>query len=104
MLYPVCPHFGHALWQELGYARSTGKDILDAPWPEVDESALQLDQVELVLQVNGKHRGALRVPASFDRPAIEAAARDTPEVAKYGEGRVPKKVIVVPGRLVNVVV
>ena len=104
VMYPVCPHLGHALWQQLGYADATGKDILDAAWPDVDESALQLDEVELMLQVNGKLRGSLRVPASFDRPAIEAVARVTPEVIKYGEGRAPKKVIVVPGRLVNVVV
>jgi leucyl-tRNA synthetase len=79
-------------------------DILDAPWPEVDETALKLDHVELVLQINGKLRGALRVPANADRAAIEAAAAATPEVARFGEGRAPKKVIVVPGRLVNVVV
>ena len=105
LLYPVCPHIGHVLWGKLGFDRLPNmSDILNAPWPEVDESALQLDEIELVLQVNGKMRGALRVPAAFDRSAIEAAARETPEVARYGEGRVPKKVIVVPGRLVNVVV
>jgi leucyl-tRNA synthetase len=105
VLYPVCPHICHALWNELGFRHASGMaNILDAPWPDVDEAALQLDHVELVLQINGKLRGAIRVPASADRAAIEAAASATPEVARYGEGRAPKKVIVVPGRLVNVVV
>jgi leucyl-tRNA synthetase len=66
--------------------------------------SLVQDEIELVLQVNGKMRGALRVSASADKSAIEAAASATPEVARFGEGRVPKNVIVVPGRLVNVVV
>ena len=103
VLYPVCPHVCHGLWTGLAFDRALG-DILDAPWPEVDESALQLDHIELVLQVNGKMRGNIRVPAGADKVAIEAAATASPEVARYGEGRAPKKVIVVPGRLVNVVV
>jgi leucyl-tRNA synthetase len=105
LLYPVCPHVCHMLWTELKFDRAVGmSDILDAPWPEVDETALKLDHVELVLQINGKLRGAIRVPANADKAAIEAAAAATPEVARFGEGRAPKKVIVVPGRLVNVVV
>ncbi|WP_119354005.1 leucine--tRNA ligase [Azohydromonas sediminis] len=102
-LYPACPHVTHALWVELGYAARLG-DLIDAPWPQVDEAALTLDEVELVLQVNGKHRGAIRVPAQADRAAIEAAAVASPEFARFAEGRAPKKVVVVPGRLVNVVV
>ncbi|MGE0675349.1 MAG: leucine--tRNA ligase, partial [Methylibium sp.] len=102
-LYPAAPHIAHALWQDLGYAAAHG-DLLDAPWPEVDEQALVQDEIELVLQVNGKLRGALKVPASADRAAIEAAALASPELAKFAEGRTPKKVVVVPGRLVNVVV
>jgi leucyl-tRNA synthetase len=105
LLYPVCPHICHKLWTELGFDRAPGMaDILDAPWPAVDESALTLDYMELVLQVNGKTRGTLRVPSKADKAAIEAAAIAAPEVARFGEGRTPKKVIVVPGRLVNVVV
>ena len=105
LLYPVCPHLGHALWTRLQFDREPAfGDILNAPWPEVDPEAMRLDEIELVLQINGKMRGALRVPAGADRIAIETAASATPEVARYGEGRVPKKVIVVPGRLVNVVV
>ncbi len=103
VLYPVVPHVGHALWAELGYASESG-DVLDAPWPQVDEAALVQDELELVLQVNGKVRGALRVPASADRAAIEAAAVASEAVARHAEGRAPKKIVVVPGRLVNVVV
>jgi leucyl-tRNA synthetase len=102
-LYPACPHVTHALWQQLGYAGEHG-ELLDAPWPQVDEAALVQDEIELVLQVNGKHRGAVRVPAGADKAAIEQAALATPEFEKFGEGKPAKKVIVVPGRLVNVVV
>ncbi|MEW6099467.1 MAG: leucine--tRNA ligase [Pseudomonadota bacterium] len=102
-LYPACPHITHVLWQQLGYAAELG-DLLDAPWPQVDEAALVLDEIELVLQVNGKLRGSLKVPASADKAAIEAAALASPEFARFGEGKPAKKVVVVPGRLVNVVV
>jgi leucyl-tRNA synthetase len=103
VLYPACPHLTWALWRELGYAAAQG-EMLDAPWPAVDEAALVQDEIEYALQVNGKLRGALRVPAQADRAAIEAAALATPEFAKFGEGKPAKKVVVVPGRLVNVVV
>jgi leucyl-tRNA synthetase len=102
-LYPACPHMTHALWTGLGFAAAMG-DLLDAPFPTVDEAALVTDEIELVLQVAGKLRGAIRVPAAADRTAIEAAALASPEFAKFGEGRPAKKVVVVPGRLVNVVV
>ncbi len=102
-LYPACPHIGHALWSGLGFAAQMG-DLLDAPWPQVDEAALLQDQVELVLQIAGKTRGAVSVPAAADRAAIEAAALASPEFAKFSAGQPAKKVIVVPGRLVNVVV
>jgi leucyl-tRNA synthetase len=102
-LYPACPHICHALWIELGYADAQG-NLLDAPWPAVDEAALVQDRIELVLQIGGKMRGAITVPAAADRAAIEAAALAAPEFAKFSEGRPAKKVIVVPGRLVNVVV
>ncbi len=103
VLYPACPHIGWALWRDLGYGAAQG-DLLDAPWPAVDEAALVQDEIELALQVNGKLRGAVRVPAQADRAAIEAAALASPEFAKFGEGKPAKKVVVVPGRLVNVVV
>ena len=102
-LYPACPHITHNLWQQLGYADRLG-DLLDAPWPEVDEAALVQDSIELVLQVNGKLRGAVNVPAGADKAAIEAAALAHPEFIRFAEGKPAKKVIVVPGRLVNVVV
>ena len=102
-LYPATPHITHVLWQRLEFTAELG-DLLDAPWPQVDDDALELDEMELVLQVNGKLRGALRVPAHASREAIEAAARSSDAVARFSDGRPPKKVIVVPGRLVNVVV
>ena len=103
VLYPVVPHTTWALWRELGFAGVDG-DLIDAPWPAVDEKALARDEIELVLQVNGKHRGKLVVPSTADRAAIEAAARQAPEIERYGNGNPVRKVVVVPGRLVNVVV
>jgi leucyl-tRNA synthetase len=103
VLYPACPHITHALWAELGYAAALG-DLLDAPWPQVDEAALVQDEVELMLQVNGKLRGSITVPATADKAVIEATALASPDFAKFAEGKPAKKVIVVPGRLVNVVV
>jgi leucyl-tRNA synthetase len=103
VLYPATPHIAHQLWQDLGFAAELG-DLLDAPWPTVDEAALVQDEIELMLQVNGKLRGAVKVPASADKAAIEAAALATEEFAKFSEGKAPKKVVIVPGRLVNIVV
>jgi leucyl-tRNA synthetase len=102
-LYPVCPHITHALWAELGFAARLG-DLIDAPWPPTDEAALLQDEIELVLQVAGKTRGAIRVPAAADKSRIEAAALAAPEFAKFADGKPVKKVVIVPGRLVNVVV
>jgi leucyl-tRNA synthetase len=102
-LYPAAPHISHALWVDLRYDLAHG-DITHAPWPEVDEDALLQDEIELVLQVNGRVRGSIRVPAMADRTAIEAAALASPEFLRFAEGKPAKKVIVVPGRLVNVVV
>jgi leucyl-tRNA synthetase len=103
VLYPIVPHITHALWEDLGYAQQDG-DLLDASWPSVDERALVRDTLELVLQVNGKLRGSVSVPADADRAVIEAAALASEAWARCAEGRSPKKVIIVPGRLVNVVV
>ena len=103
VLYPVCPHTTWTLWDELGFTAEHG-GLLDAPWPLVDDSALAQDEIELMLQINGKLRGRVRVAATADRAHIEAAALATPEFAKFAEGRHAKKVIVVPGRLVNLVV
>ena len=102
-LYPAAPHIAHALWGDLGFDQQHGP-ILDGPFPQVDEAALVQDKIELVLQIAGKTRGAITVPAGADRAAIEAAALASPEFAKFSEGKAAKKVVVVPGRLVNVVV
>ena len=105
VLYPACPHITQALWgqeQGLGYSRTLG-ELLDAPWPQVDAGALVQDEIELVLQINGKLRGNITVPASADKAAIEAEALASEAVIKHAAGATPKKVVVVPGRLVNVV-
>jgi leucyl-tRNA synthetase len=103
VLYPACPHTTWKLWSDLGFATAHG-DLLDTPWPRVDESALVQSELELVLQINGKLRGSLKVPATAGKHTIEAAALRSPEFLKFSEGRRAKKVIVVPGRLVNIVV
>jgi leucyl-tRNA synthetase len=102
VMYPACPHLAFQLWNELGYGASQG-DLLDTAWPGVDETALQRDEIELMLQINGKLRGSLTVPANADKAAIEQAAASHEQVTKQGAGAAPKKIIVVPGRLVNVV-
>ena len=89
VLYPVVPHLGHALWRELGLDAEHG-DLLDAPWPQVDEAALVQDEIELVLQINGKVRGAVRVAAQADQAAIQAAATATEAWARHAEGRTPR--------------
>ncbi|PCE29319.1 leucine--tRNA ligase [Burkholderia ubonensis] len=103
VLYPVVPHITFELWKTLGYADEFGP-LLDAPWPRVDEAALEQAEIELVLQVNGKVRGALKVAKDASREAIEAAALADEAFAKFGEGKPAKKIVVVPGRLVNIVV
>jgi leucyl-tRNA synthetase len=101
-LYPATPHIAHSLWSGLGYAGALG-ELLDAPWPKVDEAALQQDEIELVLQINGKLRGAIRVPAAASKEVIEQTALANETVQKQANGSAAKRVIVVPGRLVNVV-
>ena len=101
VLHPVAPHITHALWKELGYAAVYGA-LIDAPWPAVDEAALVRDEVEMAVQVNGKLRATIRVPADADRAAIESMALADETVRRFVT-TTPKKVVVVPGRLVNVV-
>jgi len=103
MLYPACPHISANLWIELGFAARDG-DLLDTAWPEVDESALERDELELMLQINGKLRGSVVVSATATKEQIEQAALATEVFIKQADGAAPKKVIVVPGRLVNIVV
>ena len=103
VLYPVCPHTTWTLWNELRYEAELG-GLLDAPWPEVDDSALVQSEIELMLQINGKLRGRILVAATADEKTIEAAALASPEFAKFGAGLAVKRIKVVPGRLVNIVV
>jgi len=99
LLSPIAPHITHVLWRELGY----GGNILDAAWPEVDESALVRDTVELVVQVDGKLRGKVSVPAGAGKATIEAAALADSNVQRFIERRKIRRIVTVPGRLVNVV-
>ncbi|MBU1265638.1 MAG: class I tRNA ligase family protein, partial [Gammaproteobacteria bacterium] len=97
MLAPIVPHIAEALYAELRPGAAMA-------WPAVDDSALVQDEIELMLQVNGKLRGQIRVAATADKAAIETAALASEAAQKYLEGQPPKKVVVVPGRLVNIVV
>jgi leucyl-tRNA synthetase len=101
-LYPIAPHITTALWHELGYADESG-NLLDAPWPKVDEAAIEADEIKLVVQVNGKLRGQILVEPSATQQEIEAAALANPDVKRFTDGKTIRKVIVVKNRLVNVV-
>jgi len=98
VLSPIVPHIADALWNEL----RPGSDLIDQPWPKVDPAALVQDEIELVIQVNGKLRGSIKVSKDASKEAIEAAALADENVQKFVTGT-PKKIIVVPGRLVNIV-
>ncbi len=99
LLAPITPHICHELWQQLGKPVA----IIDAQWPKVDEAALVQDSLTLVVQVNGKLRGQIEVPASASREEVETAARGNENVLRFTEGLTIRKVIVVPGKLVNIV-
>jgi leucyl-tRNA synthetase len=100
LLSPIAPHITHRLWRELEF----GEDIMRAPWPEADPQALEQDEIELVVQVNGVKRGSVKVPKSADQRAIEAIVKSAEFVKKHLGDKPTKKIIVVPGRLVNIVV
>ena len=100
MLSPIVPHICHALWQELGHRTP----LIDQTWPAVDESALEVDMIELVVQVNGKLRARVPVPADADKDAIEKLAIADENVQRFIADNEIRKLIVVPGRLVNIVV
>jgi leucyl-tRNA synthetase len=100
MLYPIVPHICEALYAELRPGHAAGEQT----FPQADAGALAQDEIELVLQVNGKLRGSLTVPSRADKAAIEAAALACDAAQRYLTGKSPKKVIVVPGRLVNLVI
>src|SRR2546426_12274080 len=100
LLAPITPHLAHQLWRELKF----GEDVMRAPWPEPDPHALEQDEVELVVQVNGKLRGSSGVPTAADPAATAKRAAAVPNVQRFVAGQSVKKVVVVPGRLVNLVV
>jgi len=99
LLSPFAPHLAEELWQRLGHPTSLAYE----PWPIADAALLVKDTITLAVQVNGKRRDEIEVAASADEATIRAAALASPNVQKHLDGRAPKKVIVVPGRLVNVV-
>ena len=99
LLSPIVPHICNQLWYELGYDNS----LLDAPWPQVDESALVKNTIQMVIQVNGKLRAQMDVPADADKAAIENMATTHENVQRFTEGQTIRKVIVVPNKLVNIV-
>src|SRR3989441_884891 len=100
LLSPITPHIAHHLWRELGF----GEDVMDAPWPQPDKEALEQDEVELVVQVNGVKRGTVRVPKAADQRALEAIVKSLEFVKRQIGDKIVKRVIIVPGRLINVVV
>jgi len=100
ILAPITPHICHAMWQQLGHESA----LLDAPWPLLDERALEQDSVEYVVQVNGKLRARISTAADADKAVVETIAKSDPNVAKWLESGTIRKVIVVPGKLVNIVV
>ncbi|MCX7079338.1 MAG: leucine--tRNA ligase, partial [Pseudomonas sp.] len=99
LLAPITPHISHELWNQLGHIGA----VIDANWPALDDSALVQDSLQLVIQVNGKLRGHIEMPASASREEVEAAARTNENVLRFTEGLTIRKVIVVPGKLVNIV-
>ncbi len=99
----MVPHITFTLWNISGYVQQWG-DLLDAPWPEVDESALVQNEITLMIQVNGKLRGQVLVPVDADQATIESLALACDAAVKAMNGALAKKVIVVPKRLVNIVI
>ena len=100
ILYPITPHITTILWEELEY----GEDLTLAEWPEVDKSALAQSTQKFIIQINGKRRGEIEVLANAEKSDIEAAVLASDEARKYTKGKKIKKIIIVPGRLVNVVI
>jgi leucyl-tRNA synthetase len=100
LLNPVVPHICSELWQGLGHTA----DIVDAAWPVADEAAMVQDEIQYIVQVNGKLRDRIQVAADADKATIEQLAQDSESVQRHTEGKTVRKIIVVPGRLVNIVV
>lgn len=100
ILSPIVPHICHALWRELGHEGA----VIDRPWPAVDEGARAMDRVMIVVQVNGKLRGRLALPAGLDGATVQAAALADPSVSKFIGGKPLRKAIHVPDKLLNLVI
>jgi leucyl-tRNA synthetase len=100
MLSPIIPHMSHALWEALGHSDA----VVDAAWPQVDEAALEKDSMELVVQINGKRRGNIEVATNASKDEIEKIATQDVQFQRFFDGKQIKRVIVVPGRLINIVV
>ena len=99
MLSPIVPHFSHAMWQALGHAEA----VIDEAWPQADETAMVQDSIELMVQVNGKLRSKIKVAADATNETIESLAQQDEHVKAHTDGKTVRKIIVVPGRLVNIV-
>lgn len=100
LLSPIAPHLTHVLWKQMGHQRA----IIDEPWPQVDEAALSREFIEIVVQVNGKLRGRLRVGAEAGQQEIEDLALRDEQVLRHLEGQTVKRVIFVPSKLINIVI
>ncbi|MBV9622046.1 MAG: class I tRNA ligase family protein, partial [Gammaproteobacteria bacterium] len=100
VLSPIIPHVCHALWGELGHREA----LIDARWPTPDAAALEQQSIEIVVQVNGRLRAHITVPAHADEASVRATALADPQVQKYVGGQPVRRVIVVPHKLVNVVI
>jgi leucyl-tRNA synthetase len=99
LLSPITPHICHALWRELGF----GEDIMQAPWPEPDPAALEQDEIEYVIQINGKKKGTLKAAKALDQAGLDRLVRASDLAKKYIGGQAIRKIIVVPGKLINIV-
>jgi leucyl-tRNA synthetase len=97
---PIVPHFSEELWSRMGHAES----IFQAGWPEADEDIAQEDELEIPIQVNGKVKARMKVAAGISNEDLEKAAMDNADLQKHIEGKTVRKVIVVPGKLVNIAV
>jgi leucyl-tRNA synthetase len=100
MLSPIVPHITHTLWAALGHEQA----VIDCRWPPVDEAALVQESMQLVVQVNGKVRGKISVAVDAQKEEIEAAVNVEENVLKHIAGKPVRKIIIVPGKLVNVVI
>ena len=100
LLSPITPHACHALWRELGF----GEDIMQASWPEPEAAALEQDEIEFVIQINGKKKGTLKAPKSLDQQGLEQLVRASDLIKKYIGEQAIRKIIIVPGKLINIVV